>query len=281
MPEGFEDYYNFNLYDIFANLLPGSVLLLGLFLPSLGVEGLLIDFSLGSALVFLLLSFAAGLVVQACGYPIHSGAKQFDKHLSELDEEGSDHSENGEDAEDTGNAENGGDSDGDEDNREEEDENEPDDSSSTKNLAVPDAELPDSNRDEPAEDGLDSIDTEFIELIRDERDYGPQYNNWTSLYTWVLVKLDGSSRTRAIRLHGLFLATRGMFVVSLLLFIFYSLTLWLYQDGLVSIEISWIVCTSLVGVSLLLTIIFCIRTSNLNASLTNTMIKEYVVEYGS
>lgn len=236
MPGGFEASYNFNLYDIFANFLPGSVLLLGLLLPSLGVEGLLIDLNLGSALVFLILSFAAGLVVQACGYKIHSGAEQFDDHLEEFDkkypeenedpeEDNTSNPETTSDSNDESDCDRVNDNDGDDalsdDNESEGESDEDNDREPDDELVVPDDELPDEGT--PLEE-IESIDTDFIELVRDERNYGPQYDNWTNLYTWVLVRLDDSSRTRAIRLHGLFLATRGMFVASIILFVFYLLT---------------------------------------------------------
>lgn len=147
-------------------------------------------------------------------------------------------------------------------------------------LTEPDDEMPDPDESEPTE-GVESIDADFIELVRDERGYGPRYNNWTSLYRWVLVRLDDSSRTRAIQLHGLFLATRGMFVASIISLLFYISTFYLYQDDIITIEISEVLCASLAVVSFLLAVLFYLRAVDLNQSLTNTMIKEYVAEFGS
>lgn len=299
MPGGSEAYYSFNLYDIFANFLPGAILLLGLFLPSLGIEDIFIDLSLGSTFVFLILSFAAGLVIQACGHWIHSGAEQFDKHLSKFDEDDSVVAEGIEDTEEGANEDTEDTEEGANEDIEDTEENADEDAENAKNTIDDRADREDSNNHDPAEEltesedempdpdesesteEVESIDAYFIELIRDERNYSARYNNWTSLYRWVLVKLDDSSRTRAIRLHGLFLATRGMFVASVILFAFYALTFYLYQDEIITIEISEVLCASLAGVSFLLAVIFYLRAADLNQSLTDTMIKEYVAEFDS
>lgn len=75
----------FNLYDIFANFLPGAVLLIGLLFPYLGIGGLFASLNTGGLLLMLVLSFAAGLLVQAVGGNVQSSGRDFADHIQNVD----------------------------------------------------------------------------------------------------------------------------------------------------------------------------------------------------
>lgn len=75
----------FNLYDIFANFLPGAVLLIGLSFPYLGIDGLFASLNTGGLLLMLVLSFAAGLFVQAVGGNVQSSGRDFADHIQNVD----------------------------------------------------------------------------------------------------------------------------------------------------------------------------------------------------
>lgn len=76
----------FNLYDIFANFLPGAILLIGIFLPIVGVRGLLVELQLGSVIVLLVLSFAAGIALQVLGSTLGSASEPFRMHMKAVTE---------------------------------------------------------------------------------------------------------------------------------------------------------------------------------------------------
>lgn len=75
----------FNLYDIFANFLPGAVLLVGILFPYVGTGGLFTGLTAGGMLVILVLSFAGGLFVQAVGGSIQSSGQDFENHIQNVD----------------------------------------------------------------------------------------------------------------------------------------------------------------------------------------------------
>lgn len=75
----------FNLYDIFASLLPGAVLLVGFLFPYVGIDGLFAGFSAGGVLLTLVLSFVAGLLVQAIGGSLQSSGRDFANHIQNVD----------------------------------------------------------------------------------------------------------------------------------------------------------------------------------------------------
>ncbi|USZ67836.1 hypothetical protein NGM10_14015 [Halorussus salilacus] len=79
-------YANFNLYDIFANFLPGAVLVIGLLFPYVGIDGLFVEVEVGSLLVLLVSSFAVGLFVQALGGIVQSSGQDFANHIKKVDE---------------------------------------------------------------------------------------------------------------------------------------------------------------------------------------------------
>ncbi|WP_162224567.1 hypothetical protein [Halorussus amylolyticus] len=78
-------YANFNLYDIFANFLPGAVLVIGLLFPYVGVDGLFVSVRIGSLSLLLVLSFATGLFVQALGGIVQSSGQDFANHIQKVD----------------------------------------------------------------------------------------------------------------------------------------------------------------------------------------------------
>lgn len=80
-----QSYANFNLYDIFANFLPGAILVMGILFPYVGVKGLFVEMNVGSLLVLLVSSFAMGLFVQALGGIVQSSGADFADHIKKVD----------------------------------------------------------------------------------------------------------------------------------------------------------------------------------------------------
>lgn len=74
-------YWNFNLYDIFSYFLPGAILFIGVALPVIGADVLLLQLSFGSVLVLLILSFGAGSAIQVIGSSVSSGSSRFSTHM--------------------------------------------------------------------------------------------------------------------------------------------------------------------------------------------------------
>lgn len=76
-----QQYSRFNLYDIFANFLPGVILIIGVFLPIFGVEGLFVTLGIGGILIIIVLAFAMGLALQVLGAYISSASAAFENHM--------------------------------------------------------------------------------------------------------------------------------------------------------------------------------------------------------
>lgn len=92
-PSAGQSYLQLNLYDIFANFLPGAYLLIGMFLP----DWLLLEkfptlsiFEAGGAVI---MAFVAGFCTQSIGSYVQSENRPFDKFMPE-GEDGSIGSEN-------------------------------------------------------------------------------------------------------------------------------------------------------------------------------------------
>lgn len=80
-----QGYANFNLYDIFANFLPGIIFLVGVLLPYVGLDGLFAELKAGGLLLMVVLSFAVGLFIQAVGGNIQSSGQDFADHIRNVD----------------------------------------------------------------------------------------------------------------------------------------------------------------------------------------------------
>lgn len=78
------DFDRFNIYDIFSTFLPGSVLLIGVAAPLVGLEVLLLDLSIGGILVLIILSFGTGLGIQALATYISSASSGFSNHMDNV-----------------------------------------------------------------------------------------------------------------------------------------------------------------------------------------------------
>lgn len=80
-----QGYANFNLYDIFANFLPGAIFMTGILFPYVGISGLFTELKAGGLLLMVVLSFAAGLFVQAVGGNVQSSGQDFADHIQKVD----------------------------------------------------------------------------------------------------------------------------------------------------------------------------------------------------
>ncbi|MXV62089.1 hypothetical protein GS429_08445 [Natronorubrum sp. JWXQ-INN-674] len=70
------DRFTFNAYDLFANFIPGTILVFGMGLPFFSSQGFIPNLSLMEAILVAILSFAAGLATQSVGSTM-SGRKVF------------------------------------------------------------------------------------------------------------------------------------------------------------------------------------------------------------
>lgn len=78
----------FTAYDVISSFLPGGVFIVGLLFPFTGVAELLVNLRTGSILIFLTLSFAAGLAFQSVGGYVISTSDVFSTHMAAITSEG-------------------------------------------------------------------------------------------------------------------------------------------------------------------------------------------------
>jgi len=85
-----QEYGRFNIYDIFSTFLPGAVLVIGIALPHPDIPGFLTTLTFASLIVWGIVSFAAGLLLQSISGEIVSGEDSFHKQMSRVTDSGKD-----------------------------------------------------------------------------------------------------------------------------------------------------------------------------------------------
>jgi len=225
-----QGYANFNLYDIFANFLPGAVFIIGVLFPYVGIDGLFTELKVGGLLLIIVLSFAAGLFVQAVGGDIQSSGQDFVDHIRKVDRE--------------------------------------------------DGETPDVDEGGGLESNINisTLDAHFVEAFRAELGLSSDFEDWHRLHKLILAKLEGTSRSRALRLQALYLAMRGMAVTAGILSVWYVLYMVLVVTDVfpTSLPVWSLPCIAflLLGV----TGIFYERSTEFSEDVAKYMVIEYYLE---
>ena len=247
-----------NLYDVFANFLPGSLLIIGIIAPIVGANNL-VQLGLGSALIFFIISYALGFVIQAFGGWMSSGDAAFENHMKNI-REGNGNGEPQDDADGNG---------------------EPQDD--TEELVQEESEVNEIAQRNPEVNRRDvnygSIDVTFDELVSQAKHVSSRYEDWEGLYNWVMVRLDNSSRTRALRMHSTFLAVRGLAVVFSFFVLYYlTMAVLIYCFGL-SVSAGLEVILVIAAACILFAAVLYRRQIGLCDNFVNIMIREYVGEF--
>lgn len=79
-----QEFGRFNIYDVFSTFLPGSILIIGVAAPLTGLDTLFVDLSVGGILVLIILSFGAGLGIQAIASSMSSASSGFSAHMDRV-----------------------------------------------------------------------------------------------------------------------------------------------------------------------------------------------------
>lgn len=171
-PQG-SDRFQFNVYGVFCNFLPGSVLLIGLTIPFILTPESLIDLNLTEALAAGVGAFALGILTQALGSklsrrkvfgscPHHKRDRPFNKKMDDM------------------------------------------------------------LSSDSCEDELTNIDRKAKRICTEVFDCEDEYDT-DHIFKSLVAYLEASNFTRGLRVQALHLASRGLYVASLILFIYYSL----------------------------------------------------------
>lgn len=273
----------FNLYDIFSNFLPGSVLLIGIFLPLVGPTGILVELRLGSALVLTVLAFAGGLAVQVLGSELRSGATEFRRYLETVVNDDSENrtgrervADDSDDCEDTPS-----------DNETEIEDERPtvEERLRTEEDGSLDREKQRSEHEDESQeveliDDLQviEVDVQFLEACRREFGFDAEFDDWEQLYRVILSKLKSVPQSRAIRLQALYLGMRGMVVTLSILAVYYLVFgIGVHHDQLMAELELWTIFL-LFAICAVLVPLFYSRQKEFRSDVTRYMIIEYYLE---
>lgn len=82
-----QEFSRFNIYDVFSNFLPSSMLLLGLVLPLSGSVEYIGEIGIGGIVIWATVSFSFGLLIQSVGGYVISGSKEFEARMLDIHDE--------------------------------------------------------------------------------------------------------------------------------------------------------------------------------------------------
>lgn len=209
---------SFNLYDLFSTFLPGALLSLLAVLPVVGGKFAEISIGVGGLIIWIVISFSLGLMLQAVGSVYFNGKKDFVSKLKGVTE-------------------------GDENTSE-----------------------------------VTAVDVEFVEIVTNDFYLESDFDDWGRLYKVILAELEDSTRTRALRLHALYLGMRGLGIATLATAVLYGIY-WFcvveygYTTGLPA-NFYPIIITSFI----LISVLSFKRAKEHNSDVTEYMITEYYLE---
>ena len=168
---------SFNIYDIFANIVPGIVFLLGLTFPFKTQQILGNDItSVINVLFFVLISFVVGQVLQLIGGWIDKD-HNFSRFIEDI-----------------------------------------------------------IKKESKSKFNVTGIDRYFIVLCSDTFNLSKNFNNYNHLFKLLLAYLEHSGRSRALRMQALYLFSRGIWVSSWLLFLWFLVLFISLRYGYISAD---------------------------------------------